>query len=166
MSLSKLDQTDTTILHLLQQDGHLSNPKLAEQVSLSVTPLWRRLKRLEDAGYIRDYQANLDRRKLGLDILAFVQLSFTQASDTSAKRFEQAMAAHPAVLCCHKVTGSSDYMLQVVASNLDAYSNFVEQDLRYFSGLGVIHSSLSMREIKHTSRLPVIGMTASRRRKT
>lgn len=166
MSLGELDQTDITILHLLQQDGHLSNPKLAEQVSLSVTPLWRRLKRLEEQGYIRDYQANLDRRKLGLDILAFVQLSFTQATDSSAKRFEQSMAAHPAVLSCHKVTGSSDYMLQVVASNLDAYSNFVEQELRSFSGLGVIHSSLSIREIKHTGRLPVVGSLATQRRET
>lgn len=76
------------------------------------------------------------------------------------------MAAHPGVLSCHKVTGSSDYMLQVVARSLDAYSNFVEQELRCFSGLGVIHFSLSMREIKHAGRLPMLGLPVSRQRKT
>lgn len=155
MSNIELDQIDLTILRLLQQDGTLSNPALAEQVSLSVTPCWRRLKRLEQKGYITGYQATLSRRKLGLGILAFVQLSFAQASDVSAQRFEETILAHPAVLSCHKVTGQCDYLLQVVASDLDAYSDFVEKVLRTVTGISMIHSSLAMREIKASGRFPV-----------
>ncbi|RAS15059.1 AsnC family transcriptional regulator [Microvirgula sp. AG722] len=151
----QLDDTDRTILRLLQQDGTLSNPKLAGHLSLSVTPCWRRLKRLEDEGYIRDYQANLDRRKLGYDVLAFVSLGFGAHGDEAPNRFEAAIHEHPEVLSCHKITGNADYLLQVVAESLDAYSAFVENVLRKMDGIHSIHSSLALREIKSSSRLPV-----------
>lgn len=150
-----LDDTDRTILRLLQQDGTLSNPKLAEHVSLSVTPCWRRLRRLEEEGFITSYQANLDRRKLGLDVLAFVQLSFVVVTDVSIKHFEEMIMTHPEVLSCYKITGEADYLLQVVAESLDAYSDFVENVLRVVPGISMIHSSLAMREIKSSSRLPI-----------
>jgi len=155
MQSDLLDKTDLTILRLLQQDGSMSNPQLAGHVALSVTPCWRRLKRLEDEGFITGYRANINRRKLGLNILSFVQLSFIQASDVSAKRFEETMLAHPAVLACHKITGQADYMLQVVTRDLDAYSEFVEKVLRTVPGIGMIHSSLAMRDIKSTHMIPV-----------
>ncbi|WP_197081518.1 Lrp/AsnC family transcriptional regulator [Chromobacterium sp. LK1] len=150
-----LDDTDKTLLRLLQQDGTLSNPKLAERLSLSVTPCWRRLKRLEEAGYIKDYQANLDRRKLGYDVLAFVRLSFGEHADDAPNRFELQMQERPEVLSCHKITGDADYLLQVVAPSLDAYSDFIETVLRKTPGLHAIHSSLALREIKAGSRLPI-----------
>jgi DNA-binding Lrp family transcriptional regulator len=152
---NELDAADRTILRLLQQDGTLSNPKLAEQLSLSVTPCWRRLKRLEDDGYIKDYQANLDRRKLGLDVLAFVQIRFSAHGGNEPNAFEAAMCAQPQVLSCHKITGDADYLLQVVATSLDAYSEFVENVLRQMPGVASIHSSLALREVKAGSRLPV-----------
>lgn len=135
----------------------MSNPKLAEHVSLSVTPCWRRLRRLEEDGFITSYQANLDRRKLGLDVLAFVQLSFLVVTDATTKHFEEVILAHPEVLSCHKITGQADYLLQVVAEDLDAYSDFVENVLRAVPGISLIHSSLAMREIKSSSRLPIPG---------
>nr|WP_315209121.1 Lrp/AsnC family transcriptional regulator [uncultured Albidiferax sp.] len=150
-----LDSTDRTILRLLQKDGTLSTPQLAEQVALSVTPCWRRLKRLEDAGYITGYQANLDRRKLGLDILAFVQLTFGVVTGASVQLFEEAIQQRPEVLSCHKVTGQADYLLQVVAPSLDAYSDFVETVLRCMPGVSLIHSSLALRQVKASSQLPV-----------
>lgn len=150
-----LDDVDLTILRLLQQDGTLSNPQLAEHVALSVTPCWRRLKRLEQDGFITGYQANLNRRKLGLDVLAFVQLSFLVVTDVSIKHFEDVIRARPEVLSCHKVTGQADYLLQVVAKDLDAYSDFVENVLRVIPGISMIHSSLAMREIKASNRFPV-----------
>jgi len=152
---NELDAADRTILRLLQQDGTLSNPKLAEQLSLSVTPCWRRLKRLEDDGYIKDYQANLDRRKLGLDVLAFVQIRFGGHGGNEPNAFEAAMCTQPQVLSCHKITGDADYLLQVVATSLDAYSDFVENVLRQMPGVASIHSSLALREVKAGSRLPV-----------
>jgi len=154
-SKPELDSADLTILRLLQQDGTLSNAQLAEHLSLSVTPCWRRLKRLQDEGYITGYQANLNRRKLGLDVLAFVQLRFMVVTDASVKQFEEIIRIHPAVLSCHKITGEADYMLQVVAADLDAYSDFVEALLRQVPGISMMHSSLAMREIKAVNRFPV-----------
>jgi DNA-binding Lrp family transcriptional regulator len=151
----ELDGTDRNILRLLQQDGAMSNPKLAEQLSLSVTPCWRRLKRLEDEGYIKDYQANLDRRKLGYDVLAFVSVSFAVHADEAPNRFEEVIQGRPEVLSCHKITGAADYLLQVVAENLDGYSDFVENVLRKIPGIHSIQSSLALREVKSSSRLPV-----------
>lgn len=154
-STHPLDTVDVQILSLLQKDGTLTHPQLAEQVSLSVTPCWRRLKRLENEGYITGYQANLNRRKLGLDVLAYVQVSFLVVTDQSIRQFEALIQARPEVMSCHKVTGQADYMLQVVASNLDAYGDFVENVLRLVPGVSTIHSSLAMREIKTSHQLPV-----------
>lgn len=150
-----LNPTDLTLLALLQQDGSLTTPQLAEQVALSVTPCWRRRKRLEEDGYITGYQANLDRRKLGLDVLAFVQIRFLVVTDASTQQFEDTILAHPAVLSCHKITGEADYMLQVVATDLDAYGRFMETVLRKLPGISSIHSSLALREIKATHRFPL-----------
>lgn len=154
-SNQELDAADLGILRLLQEDGTLSNVQLAEHLSLSVTPCWRRLKRLQDDGYITGYQANLNRRKLGLDVLAFVQLRFHVVTDASVKQFEEIIRVHTAVQSCHKITGEADYMLQVVAKDLDAYSDFVEALLRQVPGISMMHSSLAMREIKAVQRFPV-----------
>jgi Lrp/AsnC family leucine-responsive transcriptional regulator len=150
-----LDSTDRTILRLLQSDATLSTPQLAEQLALSTTPCWRRLKRLEEQGFISGYGARLDRRKLGLDILAFVQVTFGVVTSSAIQQFEEVMAQRPEVLACHKVTGQADYLLQVVAPSLDAYSDFVETVLRSIPGISLIHSSLALREIKASGQLPV-----------
>ncbi|MFC3108966.1 Lrp/AsnC family transcriptional regulator [Undibacterium arcticum] len=152
---SSLDEIDRTILRLLQEDSTLSNAKLAERLSLSVTPCWRRIRRLEEEGFIDGYQANLNRRKLGFGVLAFVQLGFGIHTDDSPNRFEKAILSHPEVLSCHKITGAADYLLQVVAEDLDSYGEFVELVLRAMPGVTSIHSSLALREIKSSSRLPV-----------
>lgn len=154
-SLSDLDAIDQRILSLLQADGTLTHPQLAEQVALSVTPCWRRLKRLEEDGFITGYQANLSRRKLGLDVLAYVQVSFLVVTDQSIRHFEALLQSRPEVMSCHKVTGQADYMLQVVAKDLDAYGDFVENVLRLVPGVSTIHSSLAMREIKTSHQFPI-----------
>jgi len=149
-----LDATDRAILRHVQQDGALSTPQLAERLALSVTPCWRRLKRLQYDGYIRDYQANLDRRRLGLDVLAYVSLSFASIGNPQPNAFEALIGDHAQVLACHKITGNADYMLVVVAANLDHYSQFVEW-LRAIPGIHTIHSNLALKEVKADSRLPL-----------
>lgn len=150
-----LDATDRAMLRLLQEDGGLSNAALSEQLALSVTPCWRRRKRLEDEGVIRGYQANLDRRRLGFDVLAFVHVRFQSHGDNAPDRFEKAVAKLPEVLSCHKVTGDADYLLQVLAADLDSYGDFVERVLRKQPGVASIQSSLALREVKSTSHVPV-----------
>lgn len=153
--MNELDKTDIGILARLQQDGRLSNAKLAAELSLSETPCWRRLKRLEEDGVIESYQANLDRRKLGFGVLAFVQLTCVAHDERTTEAFETIIQQSDNVLSCHNTTGEADFLLQVVARDLDDYSRFVDQVLRKLPGVSAIRSNISLRELKSSSRLPV-----------
>ena len=150
-----MDTVDRSMLRLLQDDGSLSNAALGERLSLSVTPCWRRRKHLEDAGVITGYHANIDRRAVGLDLLAFVQIRINIHSDKTADNFEAVTRGRPEVLSCHKITGDADYILQVVAPDLDAYGEFVERVLRRQAGVASIQSNLALREVKLSSRIPI-----------
>lgn len=153
--MTTLDKVDTAIVRRMQQDGKLTNAKLASELSLSETPCWRRLKRLEEEGIITDYQANLDRRKLGFGVMAFVQLTCNQHDEDTTQAFEEIIQHCENVLSCHNTTGAADFLLQVVARDLDDYSRFVDHVLRKLPGVSVIASNLSLRELKASTRLPV-----------
>jgi Lrp/AsnC family leucine-responsive transcriptional regulator len=156
-SYSDLDEVDLRILALLQEEGRLSNARLAERLKLSETPVWRRLRRLEEDGYITGYQALIDRKKLGIGLIAFVRVTFANHAGEQPFQFEEAIQAIPEILSCHNVTGESDYQLQVVARDIESYGDFVSTVLRKLPGVAEIHSSLSMREIKSSNRLPLPG---------
>ena len=151
----RLDKVDIAISELLQREGRLSNVKLAEQLSLSEASCWRKQKRLEECGVIEGYQAILNRRKLGLGVMAFVQISCSDHSEEATEKFEKIIASAPQVLSCHNTTGEADFLLQVVARDLDSYSRFVEKVLRTLPGVLSIRSNLSLREMKTTHRFPV-----------
>lgn len=150
-----IDRTDANILRRLQRHGRETNSKLAAELSLSETPCWRRIKRLEDEGYIKDYQANLDRKKLGYGVMAFVQLTYIEHDEETTEAFEQIIQNCDNVLSCHNTTGEADFLLQVVAKDLDDYSHFVDKVLRKLTGISAIRSSISLRELKSSSRLPI-----------
>ncbi|ERH60734.1 MULTISPECIES: Lrp/AsnC family transcriptional regulator [Pseudomonas] len=151
----RLDKVDIAISERLQREGRLSNVKLAEQLSLSEASCWRKQKRLEECGVIEGYQAILNRRKLGLGVMAFVQISCSDHSEEATEKFEKIIASAPQVLSCHNTTGEADFLLQVVARDLDSYSRFVEKVLRKLPGVLSIRSNLSLREMKTTHRFPV-----------
>ncbi|MBY4870253.1 Lrp/AsnC family transcriptional regulator [Burkholderia sp. Bp9017] len=153
--MEQLDRIDRGMLDMLQQDGRVSNARLAEAFSLSETSCWRRLRRLEEAGLIAGYHARLDRRKLGLGVMAFVQIVCTQHSEAVTAEFERLIQASPNVLACDNTTGEADFLLQVVAADLDDYSHFVEKVLRKLPGVLSIRSNLSLRQLKSTQRLPI-----------
>lgn len=150
-----LDKTDLAILQALQQDGRLSSAKLADTLSLSATPCWRRLRRLEEMGVIQGYQARLDRRKLGFGVVAFVQITLGSHAGDTPLQFENQVRELPEILACHNVSGSCDYLLEVVAPDLDAYGDFVRNQLRRLPGVTAIHSNLSLREVKARGNLPL-----------
>lgn len=150
-----LDEFDMKILNLLQQDGRISNVKLAKQLSISETACWRRLQRLQENGYIKGYQAVLDRRKLGFGVQSFAQISFTRHDEKVTRDFEMAIANSPQVLSCHNITGSADFLLIVVTRTLDEYSEFIDQVLRKIPGIISIRSNISLRELKSSYRLPL-----------
>jgi len=155
LPLSDLDQTDLAILRALQGNGRLSNAKLSEKLSLSETPCWRRLKRLEAEGFIEGYQANLSRKKLGYGVVAFVQVTLGNHAGEAPMQFEKLVAGMPEILSCHNVTGDCDYMLQIVANDLDAYGMFIRDQLRKLPGVASIRSNLSLREVKSSTILPL-----------
>ena len=156
----RLDKVDGAISDRLQRDGRLSNVKLAEQLSLSEASCWRKQKRLEQCGVIEGYQAVLNRKKLGLGVMAFVQISCTDHSEEATAKFERIIESAPQVLSCHNTTGEADFLLQVVARDLDSYSRFVEKVLRTLPGVSSIRSNISLRELKTSNRLPVTELVS------
>ncbi|MDP4557602.1 Lrp/AsnC family transcriptional regulator [Halomonas meridiana] len=153
--MSALDKKDAKLAALLQIDGRMPNARLAEQLHLSEATCWRRHNRLEELGVIEGYQAIFNRRKVGASVLAFVQITCTQHSEAATAEFERIIQSSSRVLSCHNTTGEADFLLQVVAKDLDDYSHFVETVLRQLPGVSSIRSNLSLREMKATSHLPV-----------
>lgn len=156
--MDALDKTDLAMLAKLQQDGRTPNAKLAEAFALSEASSWRRQKRLEEAGVIEGYHARLNRRKLGMGVVAFVQIVCTQHSEDVTASFERQIRACPNVVECHNITGEADFLLKVVAKDLDDYSRFVERVLRRLPGVNAIRSSISLRELKAATGLPVLDL--------
>lgn len=150
-----IDATDRAILRALQADGRLSNARLSERLALSETPCWRRLKRLEAEGFIEGYQARLNRKKLGYGVVAFVQVTLGNHAGETPLLFERRVAEMPGILSCHNVTGDCDYLMQVVAEDLDAYGAFVRDELRNLPGVTSVQSNLSLRDVKSSTALPV-----------
>ncbi len=153
--MTGINGVDAEILEGLQRNGRLSNAKLAQQLSLSEPSCWRRVRRLEEEGYIEGYQAVLNRRRLGLGLLAFVQLGYSKHDPEATADLERIVSECPNVLSCHNTTGDADFLLQVVARDLDDYSRFLETVVRRLPGVVSVTSNLSLRELKLTGRLPV-----------
>ncbi|WP_186237495.1 Lrp/AsnC family transcriptional regulator [Burkholderia gladioli] len=151
----EIDATDMKILQIVQENGRLSNAEIAEQVSLSPSPCWKRLKRLEASGMIRGYQAMLDRRMLGFGVVAFVNISLDNHTQKVCRAFEAGVMAMPEVIACHNTTGAHDYLLQILAEDFDTYSEFVLDRLRTLPGVKEMLSTVSMRELKSSVKLPL-----------
>lgn len=156
MPTADLDAVNARILALLQDDGRMTNAKLSEKLGMSETPCWRRLKRLEESGIIEGYQARLNRRKLGLGVMAFVQLRCSEHDQAATAEFQRIVETTPNILSCHNTTGADDFLLIVVARDLDDYSSFVDSTLRRLPAVTSIRSNLSLKEMKASSKLPVV----------
>lgn len=157
-----LDETDLSLLELIQQDGRISNTKIAEKLSLSEAPCWRRRKRLEESGLVESYQANLNRELLGFGVMALVQISFADPTDEAPVLFEERIQEIPEILSCYNVTGETDYLLQVVAKDLAFYELFLRTVLRKLPGVRSIQTSICLREVKNSKRLPLGSLRDSR----
>lgn len=147
-----VDAIDLRILEILQDEGRLAVSELAERVGLSEAPTWRRLKRLEESGIILGYRAELDRRALGLSVFAIVSVRFSVHDLPTLDAFAAAVEGMACVQSCHNVTGEVDYILTVVAKDLDEYEAFT-RSLRGIPGVTSIQTHLSLREMKATTRI-------------
>ena len=150
-----LDSYDLAILQQLQADGRLTNTELAQRVGLSAAPCWRRVRALEQAGYIRGYRAEIDRHKIGLGVLAFVRLDAARVNATELRRLETAIRAIPEIVSCHYISGAGTFELQVVGRDLEQFSRFAREVLIQLPNVKDLHTSFSLGEVKADGALPI-----------
>lgn len=150
-----IDEIDLNILNELQSNARISNSQLAEKVGLSPSPCLRRWRTLEKRGLISNYVTQLDRKSLGLDIVAFVSVKLERQAQSTIDHFEAEIQKSPEVLECYLMTGTSDYHLRVVARDLEAYERFLKQNLTQIKGVSSIESSFALSKVKYTSTLPL-----------
>jgi Lrp/AsnC family leucine-responsive transcriptional regulator len=149
------DALDRAILRELQRDGRLTNVELAKRVRLSPSPCLRRVKSLEDRGYIRGYTATLDRHLMRRALHVFVMVSLTSQRQETLRAFEAAVADLDDVLECHLIAGEADYVLSVAVADLDAYQRFFTERLGELPGVASLKSMITMKAVKDTSALPI-----------
>ncbi len=153
--LHDLDSIDLRLLAALQDNARLSHVELAEQVYLSASQCQRRLKKLEQQGVIRCYAALLDRDKLGLGVMAFVNVTLEKHGENPARDFRQVIAHEEAILECWSVSGDADYLLRVVARDLKGFSDFLMYRLLRMPMVANVRSSILLEPIKYTTALPL-----------
>ncbi|MGB0466550.1 MAG: Lrp/AsnC family transcriptional regulator [Pontibacterium sp.] len=150
----ELDNIDLSLLRHMQKEGRISNSKLSEKVNLSETPCWRRWKKLEDEGYIDEYRAVLNRRKLGFNVVGFTQVTLGSHEEARTDQFEHFVNTADWIPLCHCITGSADYFVQILARDLDEYYERINE-LRRVKGVSALHSSVSVKEVKNHNLVPL-----------
>ena len=153
--METLDKFDVAILAQLQTDARQTNAELASRVGLSAAPCWRRVRALEDAGFITGYRAEINRHKIGLGVLAFVRLDADRNSADATGQLEEAIKKMPEVVACHYISGTGTFELQVVAQDLDTFSQFALKKLMSLPHVKDIHTSFSLGEVKAGGALPL-----------
>ncbi|MDA9224899.1 Lrp/AsnC family transcriptional regulator [Tateyamaria sp.] len=150
-----LDATDRRILSVLQRRGRISNTELSDTVHLSASACHRRVQRLEETGYIRDYVALLDARKMGVPTTVFVEITLQGQADEVLEAFEKAVARIPDVLECHLMAGTADYLLKVVTEGTEDFARIHRQYLARLPSVAQMQSSFALRTVFKTTALPV-----------
>ena len=151
----ELDAYERKILRVLQDDASLSTAAVAEAIGLSASPCWRRIDRLEREGFIKRRVAIVERRKVGLNAQIFAQVKLNAHGRANLDEFAAAIRTFPEVLECHVLMGSVDFMLRVVAADIEAYERFFFEKLSRLPGVQEINSTVALSEIKSTTALPL-----------
>lgn len=151
----ELDSVDRRILRALQRTGRISNAELSEKVNLSPSACHRRVQRLEAEGFIKNYVALLDARKLKCPTTVFVEITLSGQADEVLDAFEREVARVPDVLECHLMAGTADYVLKVVAQDTEDFARIHRQYLARLPGVQGMQSSFALRTVFKTTALPV-----------
>lgn len=150
-----LDPVDARILDILQQDAGLSVAEIAERVGLSASPCWRRIKRLEDTGFIRKRVTLLDAAKLGLDFEVYAIVKLSLPSTENLDIFDKAVASWPEVVQCASITGREDYVLRIITSDMHAFDQFLREKLLKLGLVSDCESHIVTRGVKDVTALPL-----------
>lgn len=155
METNEFDRASLQILEALQADARLSTQALADKVGLSATPVWRRVKELEDRGVIRGHVVLVDREKVGLSICVLANVSLVRHSEGAVEQFERLVGTRREIIECHAITGEADYVIKVVAADMKAYDLFLQQHIFKLPGVSSVRSNVVLREVKYETALPV-----------
>ena len=150
-----LDAIDRNILANLQEDGRVTINDLADRVGLSATPCLRRVKRLERDGIIKGYASHVDQVLVGLPVSVFVNVTLQRQAEAELEEFEATVMKYPEVMECYLMTGTSDYLLRIVAADLFAYERFLKSTLTRISGIANIQSSFALKQVVYRTALPI-----------
>ena len=151
----RLSKTDIKILQQLQQDARITNQHLADEIGLSASPTWRKVRKLEEDEVIQGYRAVLNRKKIGLNVMVFVRVTIDSHSEAEARKFEQEVMALDNVVSCYSIGGDADFLLQVVAADMDAYAEFAMSVIRRLPGIKEMQSMFVLKEIKGLAAWPL-----------
>lgn len=154
-TIEKLDKVDLQILRILQENARLTTKELAAQVSLSSTPVFERLKRLEGRGYIKKYIAVLDAEKLHQGFVVFCSVKLRRMNKDIALDFTRIIQEIPEVTECYNISGTFDYLLKIHAPNMKYYQEFLINVIGTIDSLGSVESSFVMDEVKHNYGLHI-----------
>src|SRR6201996_2235650 len=156
MPSKSLDRVDRRILDELQGDARVSNQELAKRVGLSPAPCWRRLRRLEEEGFIAGYATLLNGPAVGLPILAYTLVSLENHHPETIREFDQLVKDRPEILECHSMSGPNDYLLKIVSASMEAYEHFMSAQVMQTRAVRSVNTSFVLRTKKFTTRLPVV----------
>lgn len=152
----ELDRTDKRILNILQVNGRISNQELADRVGLSPSPCLRRVKQLEDEGIIQGYVTLVNASKLGLKMLALIQVRMDRHTPERFEQFEKTLKGYPQVLECILITGqTADYQVKVIVEDMEEYQDFLLNKITPLPGVSDVHSSFVLRQVIATTALPI-----------
>jgi DNA-binding Lrp family transcriptional regulator len=143
-----MDKYDTRILSTLQEDGRITWLQLAERINLSASACQRRVESLAERGVIQNFTVNLNEAALGHSVKAFVAVNMDRQDTKLAENFRRQVREHPQVQACHMISGGIDFMLEVVASDLDSFGNFIEGDLLSMPAVKDASSSIVLKVVK------------------
>jgi len=162
----QLDQADVRILAELQDDARITIAELAKRVSLTATPCARRVQQLEEAGVIKAYVALLDQTLLGLPVDAFVEVRLTRESKAEVAEFESRIHSYPEVMQCWALSGDHDYLLRVVAADLDGYNRFLRSELLSLGCVDHVQTGFALQRVVDRTVLPLRHLERERRKKS
>ncbi|RCK44766.1 ArsR family transcriptional regulator [Thalassospira profundimaris] len=155
MQRVKLDKIDRRILRDLQEDGRMTNVELARRAGISAPPCLRRVRALEEAGFIQGYHADVDSQALGYNVTVFALVGLASQAEHDLRAFEKRATGWPEVRECHMVAGDMDFLLKIVSHSWDEYQKFLTTELTVAENVNHVKSALSIRTAKNVPGVPI-----------
>jgi len=153
--MKALDAIDRRILTMLQDNGKATNKEIASVLGMSITPIYERIKKMEDAGYIKKYTTVVDKDMLGYHLMAFCNVRLKEHTKEYLERFEEQIAELPEVSECYHIAGNFDYLLKVTVVDMEVYHFFITTKLATLDNIGHVQSSFVMKEVKWEINVPI-----------